>query len=171
MISGLFSFWRSCGKRRWFHGRRTAKIHCEARRCAGAVHARGRFSAAGSHIRAPALRRMLSADQSDLYRPRDGVGLFHIAPDSASKSAAVAAVGLRNGRAVAVSARGEIPLFHRSCNHPSFMVLLLCAADSCAAFQPVCRAANRAAGKRFVFFQLVSAVYPRGTFDFRHTDQ
>lgn len=50
--------------------------------------------------------RLLSADQPDLYRFGHGVGIFHIAPNPASKQPAMATAGLCDGRAVAVSARG-----------------------------------------------------------------
>ena len=50
--------------------------------------------------------RLLSADQPDLYRFGHGVGIFHIAPNPASKRPAMATAGLCDGRAVAVSARG-----------------------------------------------------------------
>ena len=61
----------------------TAQIRCKALPCAGAVRSCRLFPPDGSIGRAAALRRLLSADQSDLYRAGHGVGIFHIAPNPA----------------------------------------------------------------------------------------
>ena len=49
-------------------------------------------------------------DQPDLHRACHGVGIFHFASNPASRGAALSDARLRDGGAVAVSARGEIPL-------------------------------------------------------------
>ena len=99
---------------RWIYGCCKAKIRCKALPCAGAVRSCRLFSPDGSPGRAAALCRLLSADQSDLYRSGHGVGIFHIAPNPAPKRPAMAAAGLRDGRAVAVSARGQVSLFQQT---------------------------------------------------------
>ena len=151
--------------RRWIYGCCKSKTHCKALPCAGAVHPCGRFPADGSPGRAAALRRIFSVDQSDLYRAGHGVGIFHIAPKPASKRPAMAASGLHDGRAVAVSARGQVSIFQRRYHYAPSVVSVLCAADPCAAVQPVRCAAARAAGGHRVFSQVVSAVHSCCTAD------
>lgn len=77
---------------------------------------------------------MVFADQSDLYWFGYGVGIFHSAADSASGRAAVAAVWVRDDGGMAVSARGEISIFCGRRCYAVFVVSVLCAAGSCAAF-------------------------------------
>ncbi len=98
-------------------------------------------------------------------------GFSDIAPNAAPKRPAMAAAGLCDGRAVAVSACGQISLFHRSYYYPAPVVSVLCAADPCAAVQPVRCAAAWAAGGRCVFPQVVSAVHSSIVVGQRHSDQ
>ena len=61
--------------------------------------------------------------------------------------------------------------FTRRYHYAPSVVSVLCAADPCAAVQPVRRAAARAAGGRRVFSQVVSAVHSCCTADRRHSEQ
>ena len=132
----------------------TAKIRCETLPCAGAVRSCRLFSPAGSPGRAAALCRLLSADQSDLYRAGHGVGIFHIAPNPAPKlTGGGCCWAARWPCCGCFCARSSIAFSADDTITRHLWYLLLCAADPCAAFQPVCRAAARAAGGRRDFSQ------------------
>ena len=118
--------------------RHQTKNHGEILSRNGPVHPRRRFSPDRLRNPSAAGGRLFYVDQSDLHRPGHGVGLFHIKPDPAQECPAVSAAGLRHGRAVDVPSRGQISFFsNRSRYNASPVVSVLCAANSCAAVQPV----------------------------------
>lgn len=152
--------------------RHQAKIHGETLFRAEPVHPRRRFSPDRLRNPSAAGGRLFYVDQSDLHRPGHGVGLFHIKPDSAQKCPAVSAAGLRHGRYVDVPSRGQISLFsNRSRYNASPVVSVLCAADSCAAVQPVRSAGAWTAGWRRHFRPVAFAIYSRGAADLWRSDQ
>ena len=61
--------------------------------------------------------------------------------------------------------------FRGGCHYPAAMVFILCAADSCAAFQRICRLAAGAEGGCAVFRPLVFSVHTSGAADWRGFDE
>ena len=153
------------------NGRNEARLRCTALAGAGAIYFGGHISPDGSRDGVATVCHLLFIDEFHLYWHGDGVGVFHFAANSASARAEMATVGMRNDGALAIFARGEVSFFRGGCHYPAAMVFILCSADSCAAFQRICRLAAGAEGGCAVFRPLVFSVHTSGAADWRGFDE